>query len=78
MTKNPQYVSAKWEPIAWEDQKPNGGMDLVVCRQFAPAKALVAAMQYQSDKVSAEDATAIAKMLDEIGDAVANSQDGFR
>jgi hypothetical protein len=35
-------------------------------------------MQYQSDKVSAEDATAIAKMLDEIGDAVANSQDGFR
>jgi len=78
VTKNPRYLSAKWEPIAWEDQKPNGGMDLVVCRQFAPAKALVAAMQYQSDKVSAEDAIAIAKMLDEIGDAVANSQDGSR
>lgn len=72
--KAPPYVSAKWEPFAWEAPAPNGQLQLMVCRQIAPAKALMVTMEYGAPSVPAKDATGIATALDEIAEAVIAGQ----
>jgi hypothetical protein len=68
--KAPPYVSDKWEPYAWEAQAPNGQLQLMVCRQIAPAKMLLVTMEYGAPAVPARDAAGIATALDEIAKAI--------
>ena len=68
--KAPPYVSARWEPFAWEAPAPNGQLELMVCRQIAPAKMLLVTMEYGAPSVPSRDATGIATALDEIAEAV--------
>ena len=72
--KAPPYVSAKWEPFAWEAPAPNGQLQLMVCRQIAPAKMLLVTMEYGTPAVPATDAVVIATALDEIADATITRQ----
>jgi hypothetical protein len=72
--KAPPYVSAKWEPFAWEAPAPNGQLQLTVCRQIAPAKMLLAMMEYGAPAVPARDAAEIAAALDEIAEAIVRGQ----
>ena len=72
--KAPPYVSAKWEPFAWEAPAPNGQLQLTVCRQIAPAKMLLVNMEYGEPAVPAGDAAGIATALDEIAQAIITGQ----
>jgi hypothetical protein len=68
--KAPPYVSAQWEPFAWEAPAPNGQLELAVCRQIAPAKMLLVNMEYGASAVPAKDTAGIATALDEIAEAI--------
>lgn len=72
--KAPPYVSAKWEPFAWETPAPNGQLELTVCRQIAPTKMLMVMMEYGAPEVPARDAVGIATALDEIAEAIITGQ----
>jgi len=70
----PPYVSAKWEPVAWEAPAPNGQLQLTVCRQIAPARMLLVMMEYGAPAVPATDAAGIATALDEFAEAIIAGQ----
>jgi hypothetical protein len=70
--KAPPYISAKWEPFAWEAPALNGQLQLMVCRQIAPAKMLLVTMEYGAPAVPAKDTAGIATALDEIAEAIIN------
>lgn len=70
----PPYVTANWEPFAWETPVPGGQLQLTVCRQIAPAKMLLVMMEYGAPAVPAKDAAGIATALDEIAEAIIAGQ----
>lgn len=72
--KAPPYVSAKWEPFAWEAPAPNGQLGLTVCRQISPAKMLLVMMEYGAPAVPAREAAGIATALDEVAEAIITGQ----
>jgi hypothetical protein len=72
--KSPPYLSAQWEPAAWETSAPNGQLVLTVCRQIAPAKMLLMTILYGAPEVPAGDAGGIATALDEIAGAIIKGQ----
>jgi|SRR5580704_1949134 hypothetical protein len=73
--KAPPYVSAQWEPFAWETPAPNGQLQLTVCRQIAPKKMLLVNMLYEAQAVPVSDAGGIATALDDIAEAIIAGKD---
>lgn len=66
----PPYISSKWEPASLEASAPNGKLQIMVCRQIAPAKVLQMQMLYEAPEVPATDAAAIATVLDDIAQSI--------
>jgi TonB family protein len=82
--KNAPYVGSKWHPDAFETVLPpstknslvNSRLLVITCRQMDTATELLVLIWYGSDKVSDKEAPMIAKLLDEIADAVLRGPKG--